>query len=172
MMVIEWFLYWMDCIWCWLFWVCRVSEFIWCFVVFSFELMVLCILNSYYEWKRDVSLSFVESTFCVYVIVFDEFLYYLVLFTKSLLTKSFLCFDKNNMMCIFYSQQWLLFDVVDIEYHGYYEIDIWICYVSICVILIYFDSSNLFKWLILLWRMNNVFEMNGWWSYWNLHVMI
>ena len=35
----------------------------------------------------------------------NGFLYYLVLFTKSLLTKSSLCFEKNSMMCIFYSQQ-------------------------------------------------------------------
>ena len=112
-MVMEWFLYWIDCIWCWLFWVCRVSEFIWCFVVFC-RIDFLCLCD------------------CMIWIVFDEFLYYLVLFTKSLLTKSSLCFEKNSMMCIFYSQQWLLFDV-----H------------SLCMLIIMDTMKSIFEWFVM-----------------------
>ena len=158
MMVIEWFLCWLDCIWCWLFWVCRVSKFIWCFVVFC-RIDFLCLCD------------------CMIWIVFDEFLYDLVLCTISLLTKSSLCFDKNSMMCIFLFSTMI---AVRCSFSVYMNImdtmksifEWFVMYVSICVILIYFDSSYLFKWVILLWRMNNVFEMNRWWSYWNLYVLI
>ena len=139
MMEIEWFLCWLDCIWCWLFWVCWVSEFIWCFVVFC-RIDFLCLCD------------------CMIWIVFDEFLYDLVLFTKSLLTKSSLCFDKNSKMCIFLFSTMITVRCslsVNVEYHGYYEIDIWM----ICYVCIYLCDIDLL-WFLLSIQMSDFVVKN------------
>ena len=69
-----------------------------------------------------------------------------------------------------YSQQWLLFDVMDIEYHGYYEIDIWICYVfvwywSTLILPIY--SNDWFcceEWIMYLkWMDDDRIEIYMYW---------
>ena len=75
------------------------------------------------------------------------------------------------MMSIFYSQQWLLFDVVDIEYYGYYEIDIWIVmylfvwYWSTLILPIY--SNDWFcceEWIMYLrWMDDDRIEIYMYW---------